>query len=149
MTERKPTRMKDLGLTDQQAAAQDRELEAINADLAARMEKQGFTKDGKVVPDPHPEQVTVWHQRADSRLTPMQPTSKGVWAAPYWMLNRHVLMLPVTFAGRYTFEDTTGTTPGRFPCADCGKQARFVGIEDAMTPAVHGWQWCGVCQVGG
>ena len=83
MTERKPTRMKDLGLTDQQAAAQDRELEAINADLAARMEKQGFTKDGKVVPDPHPEQVTVWHQRADSRLTPMTPTSKGVWAAPY------------------------------------------------------------------
>jgi hypothetical protein len=117
--------------------------QAWSAEHAARMEKQGFTKDGKVVPDPHPEQVTVWHQRADSRLTPMTPTSKGVWAAPYWMLNRHVFMIPVTSV------DTTGTSPGRYPCADCGQQARFVVIENALEPDVHGWQWCGVCQVGG
>jgi len=121
-----------------------RQREAWSAEEhAARMEKEGFTKDGKVVPDPHPEQVTVWHQRADSRLTPMTPTSKGVWAAPYWMLNRHVFMIPVTFV------DTTGTSPGRYPCADCGQQARFVVIENALEPDVHGWQWCGVCQVGG
>ena len=120
-----------------------RQREARSAELAARMERDGFTKDGKVVPDPHPEQVTVWHQRADSRLTPMTPTSKGVWAAPYWMLNRHVFMIPVTFV------DTTGTSPGRYPCADCGQQARFVVIENALEPDVHGWQWCGVCQVGG
>ena len=128
MTERKPTRMKDVGLDEQQAA---------------HMEKQGFTKDGKVVPDPHPEQVTVWHRNPDSRSTPMTPSSKGVWAAPFRMLHRKVLMIPMTTV------DTTGTTPGRYPCADCGQQARFVVIEDALTPAVHGWQWCGVCQVGG
>ena len=119
-----------------------RQRAARSAERAARMERDGFTKDGKVVPDPHPEQVTVWHLNPDSRSTPMTPTSKGVWTVPFRMLHREVLLIPTT--GTLADADADPTCP----CADCGKQARFTVIENALEPDVHGWQWCGRCQVG-
>jgi len=134
-------------MTEHQATAPGQERmrsikQAWSAEHAARMEKQGFTKDGKRVPDPHPEDVTAWHLNPDSRSTPMIPILKRLWAAPYQMLHRQVLLIPVTEV------DTTGTSPGRYPCADCGQQARYTVIEDALQPSVNGWQWCGTCEVG-
>jgi hypothetical protein len=121
----------------------DRQREALNAKDRALMEQQGFTQNGEWVPDPHPEQVTVWQLAQDSRAESLTPTCKGLWAAPYQMHHREVLLIPVTEV------DTTGTSPGRYPCADCGRQARYLVIEDALKSSVNGWQWCGVCQVGG
>jgi hypothetical protein len=115
----------------------NRQNEVMTAEHNERLEARGFLKDGKPVPDPHPGRVTKWHQRADSRLTPLVPVFNDLWAAAFQLCGRRVLLIPVD-----------PLPNGRIPCADCGQPARFTVIEQASLKSVRGWQWCGVCQVG-
>ena len=115
----------------------NRQREVLNAEHIERMKARGFLKDGKWVPDPHPGRVTKWHLQADSRTTPLVPESRNLVAAPFQLLHREVLLIPID-----------PLPNGRIPCADCGQPARFTVIEQADTKAVRGWQWCGMCQVG-
>lgn len=132
-----PEQLHSIGLAARNEE-KNRQREVLNAEHNERMEARGFLKDGKPVPDPHPGRVTKWHQRADSRLTPLVPESRNLVAAPFQMCGREVLLVPMT-----VFNDAP-----RYPCADCGQPARFVVLEQSDTKAVRGWQWCGVCQVG-
>jgi hypothetical protein len=70
------------------------------------------------------------------------PEDRTLTAAPFQMgRSREVLMIPAP-ATEGAWDE------GRFPCADCGKPARWTVIEQSDTPNAHGWQWCGWCEVG-